>query len=247
MKPHDGQLMRRKMGTGAGNAANRPDLDAGRGSGLLKRSQLLARVRRTDYEGGRPDQAGVAGDQSEAAAVIDVQISKVEGEQKQLAAIDDQEFAVISGQVVGRARHRDSGIQKAHFELAKVFLAAAIGIRDQRMDKDAARGRVRQGLLDFTAIESKNDDLDAVLGAIDGVEQRLNAVAGLNQQFQIASGGGELQDAQFIVTERRENPGIQPAVRGLGTQHVIEDDFQGPRLQQIGHALAKNSQESHYQ
>ena len=39
-------------------------------------------------------------------------------------------------------------------------------------------------LLDFKAVKTKNDNLDALLSAFDGLYERANAVSGLNEQFQ---------------------------------------------------------------
>ncbi len=170
-----------------------------------KRRELLARIHGTHDEGGVPryirlalgvgfekfhrfgDQLGVGGHQSEAAAVVDVQVGKVKGQQKQLAAVDDQKLVVVARQVVGGARHGDAGFQQPHFQLPQISFAPAIGVGDQGMHEHAAGGGVGQGLFDLRAVEAEDGDFHAAFGAVDRVHQGRDPVAGLNQQFQTYS------------------------------------------------------------
>src|SRR5262249_4425008 len=126
---------------------------------------------------------GILRDDAEAAAVLDVQVGEIEGQQEKLAAIDDHYLAVVARQVVGRARYGDSGRQQPHFKLAKVPLTAAIRICDEGVDRDTPRHRVRQRLFDLASVETKDQNLNALLGAVDRLDQRRHTVAGLHQQL----------------------------------------------------------------
>src|SRR5262249_6604905 len=117
--------------------------------------------------------------EAEATAVLDVPVGQVERHQIELAAIDDHELGVITGQVVGGARHAHAGGQQTHLETPQTLLARAIGVRDQGVDGDAAADRVGQRVLDLTPVEAEDDDLDTAPGGRDPADQRQDAVARL--------------------------------------------------------------------
>ena len=86
------------------------------------------------------DQFPVARHDAEAAALLDVELRVVEPEHMQ-SVVDEHHLAVIARQVVGRPRHGDPALQQPQLELAKVLLASAIRVRDQRPDHHATRQR----------------------------------------------------------------------------------------------------------
>ena len=109
---------------------------------------------------------------------------KLKDKQKQFSPVDDQKLVVVTNQVVRGARHRNAGCEEAHLQFPQIPLTAAIGVRDQRVDKHPSRGGVGQSLFDFGTVEPKNGDLHAAFGSIDGFHQWRDPVAGLYQQFQ---------------------------------------------------------------
>ena len=69
------------------------------------------------------------GDDAETAAVFDIQVCQIEGQQIQFAAVDDHQLAVVSHQIVGRARHRDSGRKEPHLQVSEVLFAGPVRVR----------------------------------------------------------------------------------------------------------------------
>ena len=90
---------------------------------------------------------------------------------------------MIARQVVGRSRDGDAGREQPHLELAEVLLAAAVGVGDERADRHAARDRRRQRLLELRAIEAEDHDVDRLLRALDRLQERRQAVVGLDDEF----------------------------------------------------------------
>ena len=120
-----------------------------RAVGLEQRARLLHEL-------------GIVGDDAEAAALLDVEPGVVEAEHVQ-RVVDDHHLAVIARQIVGGARDRDPGIEQPQLELAQDLFAAAVGVRDERADDDAARDRRLERLLELDAIEAEDDDVDRLL------------------------------------------------------------------------------------
>ena len=52
-------------------------------------------------------------------------------------------------------------------------MAAAIGISNQRMHENAAIHRANQSTFNFRTIKAKNDNFDAVIRFVDGIDQGL--------------------------------------------------------------------------
>jgi hypothetical protein len=74
--------------------------------------------------------------------------------------VDDHHLRVIPRQIGGCPRHRDAAVQQPRLELPQVLLTAAIGVRDERADGDAAvHGRL-QRLLELRPVEPEYDDID---------------------------------------------------------------------------------------
>ena len=73
--------------------------------------------------------------------------------------------------------------EQPHLELAQVLLAAAIGVGDERANRDAARHRRGERLLQLRPIEAEDDDVDRALRALDRLQQRREALVGLDDQF----------------------------------------------------------------
>src|SRR5262249_25864446 len=133
--------------------------------------------------GGFAHEIAAEGDQAEAAAAFDIGVRQVEREQVELAAIDDHHLPVIAGKIVGGARHRDAGAEKAQLQLTQVFFAGAIGVRNQRVHGYAAADCVSQRPLDLVLIEPEDHDFDAAFGGCDALHQRQDTIAGLHYEF----------------------------------------------------------------
>ena len=78
---------------------------------------------------------------------------------------------------------RDAGVEQPQLELAQDLLAAAIGVRDQRADDDAARDRRLERFLELDAIEPENHDVDGLLRVADRLHQRRQAVVRLDDEL----------------------------------------------------------------
>ena len=125
----------------------------------------------------------VRGHDAKAPALGDVEAGEVEPVQVQHAAVDDHHLAVIAHQIVGGARHRDAAVEQLHFELAQALLAAAIGVGDQGPHADASRHRGSQRVGHVAAIEPEDHDVEALLGLLDGGQDRGNAGFRLHDDF----------------------------------------------------------------
>ena len=90
---------------------------------------------------------------------------------------------MIADQVVGGARDSYPGVQEAHLQCAKVFLAAAIHVSDERSYLDASCGGRFELRLNVGAVKSKNRDIDRFFGFFDGGEKRSGAIARLINQL----------------------------------------------------------------
>ena len=73
-----------------------------------------------------------------------------------------EQLVVIAHEVLGGPRDGDALLEQAHLELAQALLAAVVGVRDERGHRHAALGRRLQRRLDVGAIESEDDDVDAL-------------------------------------------------------------------------------------
>ena len=54
--------------------------------------------------------------------------------------------------------------------------------------------------------------------------------------------GGIAQDVQTILADRMVDEVVQPAGAGLGSDYVVENDFERPRLQQVRDAFADHGE-----
>jgi hypothetical protein len=108
--------------------------------------------------------SGLVGHDAEAPALLDVELRVVEAEHVQ-RVVDHHHLAVIPRQIVGGARDRDAGVEQPQLQLPQDLFAAAVGVRDQRADDDAARDRRFERLLELGAIEPEDDDVDRFLRA----------------------------------------------------------------------------------
>ena len=68
-------------------------------------------------------------------------------------------------------------------QAAQVFLAAAVGERDQGMHKYSPFDCIHQRSLDLWAIKTENHDLDGLLSLLNAFDQAIDAVSRLDQQF----------------------------------------------------------------
>ena len=103
----------------------------------------------------------------------------------QFFAVDDHQLGVVADQLVIGAADHDALVEHAQLELAQPLLAAGVGVRDERADRDAAFDRGFDGLLDRLQVEAENDEVERFLRALDGVERRLDAVSRLNNQIHV--------------------------------------------------------------
>jgi hypothetical protein len=118
--------------------------------------------------------------------------------------VDDHELAVIPQQIVSGARHGDSRRQEAQFQLPKILLSGAVGMRNQGMHGNSARDRVCQGLFDFREIETEDGDLHSALCALNCLYQRARAVPRLYQEFH-----GDLHTLAFTLQFRQQFGGCE--------------------------------------
>jgi hypothetical protein len=110
-----------------------------------------------------------------------VKVRVVERQQEKLFAIDDHVLAVIANQIVRRAGYRNAFVEQAHFERAQFAFPAPVFVGDAGVNGDAAFDGANESRFDFLAIEAENGDLNVTLGVIDGVDQGLDAISGLNE------------------------------------------------------------------
>ena len=73
--------------------------------------------------------------------------------------------------------------EQLQLELAEALVAAAIGVRGERADDDAAGDRRAQRPGDFAAIEAENQDVDTLSRLLDGVDDRRHSTVGLNDEL----------------------------------------------------------------
>ena len=109
----------------------------------------------------------VSGNKSESAAVVDIQVRKIERQQVQRFSVDDDQLIVIANQVVRGAGNGNAGFQKAHFESPQMFLAAAIDVGDEGGHFHPALGRGFQLHLYIGSVKAKNGDLHRFFGFLD--------------------------------------------------------------------------------
>ena len=149
------------------------------------------------------DEPDFPGDDAKAAAVVDIKVGEVEGQDEEQPAVDNHQLVVIAHQVGGGPRNSDAHFEQAHLELAQVYLAAPVGVRDQCAHRNAAGDRGLQRRLNLGAVETEDNDLDALLGASDSRKQRRNSVVRLDQQihgrFTKSSGRGSVRKAKLAL------------------------------------------------
>jgi len=88
---------------------------------------------------------------------------------------------VISHQVIRSSGHGDSSRQKAHFQLAQVFFATAIGVGDERVDKDSPLHSLFEGSLDFDPVKAEDNNFDALPRFLNRFNERLDPIPRLCQ------------------------------------------------------------------
>src|SRR5262249_49669933 len=163
-----------------------------------KPRELVARVFRADDEPvvpGRVRQAVEVGREellrlrhelsilrhdAEAPALLHVEAGEVEAVDVEDLAVDDDHLAVITHEVVGGGRHRPSGLEQLHLELAKTFGAATILMGGERADAHPARHGSLERAADLGAVEAEDQNVNVLLGLLDGRDDRRNSGVGLN-------------------------------------------------------------------
>src|SRR5260370_31213258 len=172
------------------------------------------------------------GDDTEATAVVDVQRSEIEGQQEERSAIDDHHFAVRARDVSGCPSHSDSGCRQTHLQLPQAPLAAAIRICDESLNQTTAAGGRRQSSFHFRLVETENENLVTLFGAVNRFDDRTDAVAGLNQKFHemLPLGRNRLSRAAptlsstfhmaFLVPFQKTPPDLQ-GVRMYKKKHLL--------------------------
>jgi hypothetical protein len=129
------------------------------------------------------DNFRVARHQPQAAALFNVLPGVVEAEHHGAVAVDDQQLAVVAHHVVRGPRQGHADFQQPALQLAQLALAAAVGMRDERAHRHAAADGSGNRLLDRIEVEAENDDVDALLGAVDRLDQRSDTVVRLNDDL----------------------------------------------------------------
>ena len=127
------------------------------------------------------------GHHAETPAVIDVQISEIEGQDVELFIIDDHKLVVVADQIVRCARHRHPGLEQPHLKLSQHLLAAAVYVGNERVNGDAPGDGIVQRALDITPVEAEDNDLNAPLGSLNALNQRDDSVTRLHQQLHAIS------------------------------------------------------------
>jgi hypothetical protein len=108
-------------------------------------------------------------------------MAEVEGEYMELLAIDDHYLSVIAEQVVGCARDCDAFVKETHFETPQILFSTAIGGSNESLHGNAALHRIQQGFFNFGAVDTEDEDLNALPGASQCAHDRLDTVVRLNQ------------------------------------------------------------------
>ena len=142
----------------------------------------LARAVGIEQRGGLFHEPLVLGGDAEAAALLDIELRVVEAVDVQ-PVVGEHHLAVIPRQVVGGASHGDPRLEHPRFQLAEDLLAAAVGVRDQRPDRDAARHRRLERFLELGAIEPEDHDVDGFAGVSDRLQHRSEAVVRLDDEL----------------------------------------------------------------
>ena len=168
---------------------------------LQESGELFARIHGTDDKIRLPSRVGlthgvgleqldslrhqffVSGNKAEASAVFEIQRRKIKREYVELAPVDNHHLPVIAGQIVSRASYRDSLRQQPHLQLPQILFTTAIRISDEGMNEDPSVDRVDQGLFNLAPVESKDENFDALFGAINRLHQGRDTVARLYHQF----------------------------------------------------------------
>jgi hypothetical protein len=91
---------------------------------------------------------------------------------------------VVADQIIGRPCDGYATVQEAHLQLAEILLAASIGKRDERLNRDTSFDGILERFFDFQAIKAEDHNLNALLCPLDSFHKRRDAVPRLNQQFQ---------------------------------------------------------------
>ena len=68
----------------------------------------------------------VFGNHPEAAAVLDIQISEIEGQHVKHGPIDDHKLVVVADEIIRRARHRHPRLKQSHLKLPELFFSPAV-------------------------------------------------------------------------------------------------------------------------
>ena len=113
--------------------------------------------------------------------MFNIQKSEIESEKMQFLAVHDHHFAVVTHQLIGGAGHRHTSREQPHLQLAQVLFAAPVGVGNKRVDEDAPLRRVLERSFEFGAVETENDDFNALLRSLDPSHQRFNSIARLYQ------------------------------------------------------------------
>src|SRR5215471_16014016 len=111
---------------------------------------------------GFSDETRLVGDYPETAAMMDVEEGEIERQQVKRPPVDEHHLAVITNQVLGRARDFHAALGQTALQLPDIFQVFFIGVSDEGMDADAARGGRDQFILDLEAVEAVEYELYAL-------------------------------------------------------------------------------------
>ncbi len=104
----------------------------------------------------------------------------------QLFLIDDHHFAVIPDQVFSRPAHGDALGEHPQFELPQPLVGPLVSVRNQGADVHAARHGRLNCLFDLLEVEAENDEVEGFSGAVDSLQQGVDAVFRQDDQLHAA-------------------------------------------------------------
>jgi hypothetical protein len=110
-------------------------------------------------------------------------VDKVERQQIKRVEVDDHHLPVISNQVVCRAHDRNASLQKTHFQTTQALRTALVSVSNQRADGNTPADGCFQGRLQLLPIHAEDQDVNALLRALDCCKKWRDAIVGLYQQF----------------------------------------------------------------
>jgi hypothetical protein len=98
---------------------------------------------------------------------------------------------MIANQIFGRQRNGDAALAEPPFEFLDFFDIFLVGMSQQDVDEDSARGRFDQRLLNFEPIHPIDDNFNTPPSLFNSLKQRIYPVAWLNNELHLEELGIE--------------------------------------------------------